>query len=369
LTSVPTRIDPAGVEALVARSRRDVDNGVLPSCQLALAVDGELVVDETFGAARDARYVTFSVTKAFSASVAWLLIGDGTISDTTRVADVIPEFAANGKQAVTIEHLLTHTAGFPRAPMRPEDGADPARRRERYASWRLDWEPGTRTEYHATSAYWALLDVVETVSGTPFRELFARRVAGPLGLPDLVLGAPVEDQSDIVPLEIVGDAATAREGLGDKVKETGEEYLLRFNQPEVIAVGVPGAGAVARASDIAMFYQALLRNPAEVWSPAVLADATSHIRNTLLDALFNCPANRTLGLVVAGDDGKSVSRGFGRSVGPRAFGAMGVGGQIAWADPDTGMSFGYLTNGIDADAVGSFMRSAKIAGLAGRTAA
>ena len=46
------------------------------------------------------------------------------------------------------------------------------------------------------------------------------------------------------------------------------------------------------------------------------------------------------------------SRGFGRSVGPRAFGAMGVGGQIAWADPDSGLSFGYLTNGLDVDVVG-----------------
>jgi CubicO group peptidase (beta-lactamase class C family) len=80
------------------------------------------------------------------------------------------------------------------------------------------------------------------------------------------------------------------------------------------------------------------------------------------------PANRSLGLVVAGDDGNSISRGFGRSVGPRTFGAMGVGGQIAWADPDSGLSFGYVTNGLDVDVVGSFMRSAKIAGLAARAA-
>ena len=143
---------------------------------------------------------------------------------------------------------------------------------------------------------------------------------------------------------------------------------MRFNEPEVLAAGVPGAGAVAAASDIALFYQGLLHNPGEIWSAEVLGDATTNIRNRLNDALFNCPANRTLGLVVAGDDGKSLSRGFGRSVGPRAFGAMGVGGQIAWADPDSGLSFGYLTNGLDVDVVGSFMRSAKIAGLAARAA-
>ena len=77
--------------------------------------------------------MTFSVTKAFSAAMAWLLIGDGALADTTRVADVVPEFAAFGKHGVTVEHLLTHTAGFARAPMRPEEGADP---RQRVPGWR-----------------------------------------------------------------------------------------------------------------------------------------------------------------------------------------------------------------------------------------
>jgi CubicO group peptidase (beta-lactamase class C family) len=359
-------LDQAGLDALVSRSRRDVEDGTLPSCQLALAHDGELVVSETFGAPADARFVTFSVTKAFSASIAWLLIGDGVLADSTRVAEVVPEFAANGKQDVTIAHLLTHTAGFPRAPMRPEEGRDRDQRVKRLESWRLDWEPGSQTEYHATSAYWALAEVIDRLTGSDYREVFAKRVTGPLDLPGLTLGTPEDQQSGILPVVTCGDEVEGKEGLGDRVAETGENFLLRFNEPVVLAAGVPGAGAVATAADIALFYQALLRNPGEVWMPDVLTDATSHIRNTHLDPLFNVPANRTLGLVVAGDDGKSLSRGFGRSVGPRAFGAMGVGGQIAWADPDSGLSFGYLTNGLDVDVVGSFMRSAKIAGLAAR---
>jgi CubicO group peptidase (beta-lactamase class C family) len=359
-------LDPAGLDALVARSRRDVEDGTLPSCQIALACDGELVVNETFGAPAEARYVTFSVTKAFSAAIAWLLIGDGVLADTTRVAEVVPEFAANGKQDVTIEHLLTHTAGFPRAPMRPEEGVDRELRAKRLESWRLDWEPGSRTEYHATSAYWVLAEVIDRLVDGDYRRVFADRIAAPLGTPGLTLGTPPDAQAGIMPIVTCGEADEEAEGLGDRVAETGENFLMRFNEPQVLAAGVPGAGAVATAADIALFYQGLLHNPGEVWVPAVLEDATSHIRNTYLDPFFNVPANRTLGLVVAGDDGKSLSRGFGRSVGPRAFGAMGVGGQIAWADPDSGLSFGYLTNGLDVDVVGSFMRSAKIAGLAAR---
>jgi CubicO group peptidase (beta-lactamase class C family) len=360
-------LDRPAIDALLARSRRDVDDGLLPSCQLALAIDGEVVVNETFGTAAQARYLTFSVTKAFSAALAWLLISDGVLADRTRVADVVPAFATNGKSEVTIEHLLTHTAGFARAPMRPEEGADRAQRVARFATWTLDWQPGTRTEYHATSAYWALVEVIDRIAGDDFRTVFADRIAGPLGIPGLGLGAPIGAQADVASLQIVGDPDAGRESLGDRVRETGENYLMRFNEPEVLAAGVPGAGAVASAADIAMFYQALLHDTGQVWSGAVLADATGNVRNTMVDPLLTCPANRTLGLVVAGDDEMAVVRGFGRSTGPRAFGAMGVGGQIAWADPDSGLSFAYLTNGIDVDVVGSFTRSAKIAGLAART--
>jgi CubicO group peptidase (beta-lactamase class C family) len=360
-------VEAGAVEALVGRARRDVDEGILPSVQIALAADGQVLLDETFGAEESTRYVTFSVTKAFSGALAWLLIGDGAMTADTRVAEVVPEFAGNGKESVTIEHLLTHTGGFARAPMRPEEGADRAARVERMATWRLDWEPGSKTEYHATSAYWALVEVIDRVTGGDFRQVFAERVAGPLGLPGLTLGLGSETD-DVARIRTVGDAADGQ-SLGDHVKETGEQFLLRFNDQAVRAAGVPGAGAVARAADVALFYQALLHNPDELFDAKVLADATGNIRNRLVDPLFKVPANRTLGLVVAGDDEHAIVRGFGRGNSAQAFGAQGVGGQIAWADPASGLSFCYLTNGLDADVVASFTRSAKLAGLAARCAA
>ena len=350
--------------ALVGRARRDVDEGLLPSCQLAVGYDGELILDETVGAPPESRYVTFSVTKAFTGGLAWQLMGEGLLSDQTRVADVVPEFAGNRKQDVTVEHLLTHTAGFPRAPMRPEEGADRAARVERMATWRLDWPAGTQTEYHATSAYWALVEVIDRLTDSDFRAEFADRIATPLGLPGLTLGGSTDGVMPVVAVGDAGEGAT----LGDHVKETGEQFLLRFNEPGVLSAGVPGAGGVARAADVALYYQQLLHNKAGVWRDGVLIDVTTKVRNTLVDPLFQVPANRTLGLVVAGDDGKELTRGFGRGNSTRAFGAQGVGGQIAWADPATGLSFCYLTNGLDADVVGSFTRSAKIAGLAARAA-
>ena len=112
---------------------------------------------------------------------------------------------------------------------------------------------------------------------------------------------------------------------------------------------MPGGGGVTRAAELALFYQGLLTNPDNLWDADVLADATANVRNVFPDPWFRSPANRTLGLVVAGDDGNAHMRmNFGRTVSAHAFGHAGAGGQIAWADPASGISFCYLTNGLDA---------------------
>jgi CubicO group peptidase (beta-lactamase class C family) len=118
------------------------------------------------------------------------------------------------------------------------------------------------------------------------------------------------------------------------------------------AVGVPGGGAITTAADLALFYQRILRDLAPhegpcVWQPATLADAIRPRTGDLLDPIFRVPANRGLGVVIAGEDGKRTSRGFGHGGSAQAFGHNGAGGQIAWADPETGVSLAYCTNAHD----------------------
>lgn len=86
-------------------------------------------------------------------------------------------------------------------------------------------------------------------------------------------------------------------------------------------------------------------------APVILADATSHIRCTFDDPLLGAPVNRSLGLVIAGDDGLHTMRygAFAEGNSPRVFGHAGAHVQVAWADPATGISFAYLTNGLDTD--------------------
>jgi CubicO group peptidase (beta-lactamase class C family) len=102
---------------------------------------------------------------------------------------------------------------------------------------------------------------------------------------------------------------------------------------------------------LALFYQPLVNGGETVDGKRILMRETiefgTKVRTAedLVDPIWNIPPNRGLSIVVAGDDGQAFMRGFGRTCSPRAFGHGGAGGQIAWGDPETGISLGYVTNG------------------------
>lgn len=372
MTKTHTRVDPDAVAALVQRARREIDEGLLPACQVALAKDGELVAFEAFGdATTSTRFVVFSCTKAFVAGAMWILIGEGEVDVSDLVVDHIPEFGANGKDRITVEQVMLHTSGFPQAPLGPPAWETRETRVAAMARWRLNWEPGTAYEYHPTSAHWVLAEIIDRVTGVDYRDFVEQRVTTPAGLPR-VLG--ITDQSDIAVLELRGEPATADEleaVLGVRelvVGEVTDAALLGFNQPEARAVGVPGGGGVMTAADLALYYQHLLHDDGGTWDPAVKADALTNVRSSLPDRLTGVPANRTLGLMQAGNDGMSSLRGFGKTVSGGAVGHAGAAGQIGWVDPASGLSLGYVTNGIDANVVRQSRRGTAISSLAGTCA-
>ncbi len=121
----------------------------------------------TLGAAvPGSRDVIFSATKPVVAGAIWVLIGEGKLDPAQRVAELIPEFATNGKDVITVEQVMLHTSGFPHVPFVPLDWDDRERRLARFADWRCNWEPGTRFEYHPTSADWVLAELIERVTVT-----------------------------------------------------------------------------------------------------------------------------------------------------------------------------------------------------------
>ncbi len=364
-------LDAAKLDALLVRAGREIDEGIVPSCQVAVGYAGTVVAFAAYGEAKEStRYNVFSCTKPMVAGAAWVLLGEGSLDVARPVADYLPGFGANGKHTVTVEHILLHTSGFPHATLLPPSWDTREGRLGAYASWELTFQPGTAFEYHPTSAHWVLAEVVAEVAGADFWDFLEQRVTRPAGLAGRVLGLAPDDQDDIAVLVATGEPATPDEleaAIGVRElpnTEVTEENLLAFNRPDVRAVGLPGAGGVMRAADLALYGQVLLHDPAGIWRPDVLADAVGHVRNRMGDPVFSMPANRTLGLVQAGDDGLGFLRGFGRATSPRAVGHNGAGGQISWADPVTGLSFAYATNGIDANVIRQFRRGMALSTMA-----
>ena len=318
---------------------------------MAVAKDGELLAFETLGdASPDSRYLVFSCTKGLVASAMWLLLSDGSLRTDQRVADLVPSFGSNGKDVITVEQVLLHTSGFPQAFLNPFHWDDHAKRDAEFSSWKLDWEPGSRYVYHGVSAAWVWCALIEAVSGTDYRSFIQERIVDPLALTDLRLGVPIDEQDDVLDAELRGTAATLEEvaewGLTevpDDWKQGYQELLLFLNDAAVREVGIPAGGAVSTAADLAMFYQAVHANT--LWDRDVLAHAVA-TRNEMPDDK-NVPTTRGYGVQINGSHDMGWWYGFGRGNSPRAFGHDGAGGQIAWLNPDTGVSFVYLTNGLD----------------------
>ncbi len=381
-------LDPARLDELIERVGREVGEGLLPSAQMAIAHGGKIVAMRTFGTAtfsgrsapatNDSLYAVFSTTKAVTSSAAWLLIESSELSPQERVADIIEGFEENDKGRVLVEHLFTHTAGFPYAPFQPLEWPDRDRRLARFRSWRLNWETGSRFEYHPTATMWVLAHIIEVRSRQRFEDFVRRRIAEPLGLPDLRVGCPPGEQHRIADVVHVGEEPSAEEleAIGmNRVVETEAVRVgyLALNDAAVRQIPIPGGGGFTTAGDVALFYQALLAGGrasggAQVWKSETIADALRIRTGELREPWFDKLANRALGLIIAGDDERAF-RGFAPTSSPQTFGHNGAGGQIAWADPASGVSFAYCTNGFDRNPIRQARRGASISQHAARCVA
>lgn len=359
-------LDPARVQRLLAAASATLSGTRACACQLALARRGELAAFAAFGEARfDGRlraadtsslFCVFSVTKAITSAASWILLQEGAFRLQDRVADHVPEFAANGKQRVRVEHLLTHQAGFPSAQLDPLEWPDRDLRLARFAAWPLEWEPGSRFSYHEAASMWVLRELVERAAGCDLGDFVRERIARPLGLRDLHPALPARELPRRAEVVCIGEPASVEERRRSAITAPAlsDRALSLHNDPARIALGSPHGGVTATAAEIARFYQGLLADAAGhgpgIWKPATLRDAFTPRNEDFLDPMTGHPALRGLGVVVAGTGAKSF-RGFPEDASPRAVGHLGAGGQIAWADPESGLSFAYLTNGAHRDPV------------------
>jgi CubicO group peptidase (beta-lactamase class C family) len=331
-------IDPGRLDVFLRRARLEVDRGPLPSAQVAAAKDGRLVAFETYGdAPPDARYILQSVGRTMVAGAVWKLLGDGLLGLDERVGDVIPEFATNGKEVVTVHQVLTHTAGFPFAPLGYPKMLHRADRLSAMAKWRLTYEPGTQLQFHLTSAAWVIAGLVERRTGLPFAEYLRTEIVEPLGL-GLVLPVPTDRYSELVTAPVAID----RTSEDQQVDPWGPWYLA---DPEVLAGGEPSHSIVGSAADVALFFQALYHSG--LWRADVVAEGTRiHVSMPPAgDPLYGGSdrvTNMGLFVTVSGEDHGNWLPSTGS---PRTFGNGGAPCQLGYMDPETGVSFAFLTNG------------------------
>ncbi|MBE8516981.1 beta-lactamase family protein [Amycolatopsis sp. H6(2020)] len=323
-------VDPGRLGVLLDRIKQAVVETPLPSMQVAVARHGRLVAFDTFGAAtgRD-RYVLQSVGRSIVAGVVWHLIGAGRLDIRERVAEIVPEFGANGKDTVTVEHVLTHTAGFPFAPLGYPKMLSREQRLAAFARWRLDYPPGSRLQFHLTSAAWLIGEIVHRRTGLTFAEYLRAELTGPLGLSSVDLGVPADT---VLPM-----IATDRTGDDQEPDPWGPWYL---SDPRVLAAGEPSHALVGTAADVALFFQALVHSGR--WTPGAVAEG-SRIRLTQRPAGEEAYGGGTpvsMGLFVTVAGGGLPSTGS-----PALFGNSGAAYQLGFLDPVSGVSFALLCNG------------------------
>lgn len=337
---------PAGdLSRAIAVLHDGIDRGLHLGAQLVVSRHGERMADIAVGEshpgvamAPDTLLPWFSMTKVLTAIAVARQWEREEITLDDPVAAHIPAFAAQGKEGVTIRHLLTHTAGL--------RNADLAAAETGTGTWRawLDavcaagrhdgWAPGRRAGYQPRGAFLALAEIVRLIDGRPFHEYVREDVLLPLGLPDAWLWLPEE-------------RAASYGGWLGRMYVTGEGRADAA--PDLTAPAArPSNGAVGAARDMARVFEALLAGGRPVLSPVTVEAMTARHRVGLRDETFGVPMDFGLGFIVNSwhYQRRPSPYGFGDHASPRAFGHGGSESSIAFADPDHGLVVVLVCNGL-----------------------
>lgn len=330
----------------------------------ALVVDGETKVDISAGTADtgsgtpwDERtlQLVFSTTKGAAAICVARLVEAGSLSYDDEVATHWPEFAASGKEAVTVGQVMSHQAGLPFVDMAltMADILEVTPVVEALAAQAPLWEPGTAHGYHALTYGWLAGELVRRVDGRSIGAYFAQEVAGPLGL-DFWIGLPESEEHRVSTLEsapaptdpielelmmkVMGPGTTGFKALTmNGVMMALDPASNPFNSREVHATEMPAANGITNASSLARMYAATV---GEVDGHRLVGDDTMR---TMSAEAVNGP-DRSLVAETRFGMGFMLDNELVPLLGPNAFGHAGAGGSLGQADPDTGVGYGYVMN-------------------------
>ncbi|MFJ9083945.1 serine hydrolase domain-containing protein [Streptomyces sp. NPDC102384] len=329
---------------------------------VTVLLDGEPVVD-LWGGWADAAHTrpwqqdtlvnVWSTTKGATALCAHLLVDRGLLDLDAPVASYWPEFAAAGKQNVLVRHLLSHRAGLAglREPHTLDELYDWELTTARLAATEPWWEPGTRSGYHAITYGFLVGEVIRRITGQLPSAFLRQEVSGPLGM-DFFIRFPEDETRQ--PAELVHPLAAAgseQEAAFSQLEPVALAALANpltgaaeANTPEWRAAEIPAAGGHASAQGVAALYGLFTGHERPDGRRVLSARAAERARegqgscrDLILGAGFAHDTEIGLGLWLSGANGS-----YGPN--PRAFGHDGFGGSFGLADPEAGISVGYVMN-------------------------
>ncbi len=334
---------------------------------VAITFEGKTVVDLWGGMAdpkvekpwtADTLSVVYSSTKGALALCAHMLIDEGKLDPHAPVTELWPEFGVHGKNTVTLQMMLDHTAGVPAYRDPVPDGAlkDWGWATSTLAKQEPFFTPGTRSAYHGLTFAWTVGEMIRRASGETAGQIFADRVAKPLGL-EFWMGAPADvapRMARIFPQKFDPKAPMSPFMQQLLQEPTSIPHLFfsnsggfNANDPSYWQAEFGSAGGVTNARSLAKMYAPLAMGGSLEGTKLVDPDALIRMRTvtnaTHDDATLRVPLRVGGGYMVSRERSRNPHHGF-HHLGRAAFGHPGAGGSIGFCDPEAGLSFAYVMN-------------------------
>jgi CubicO group peptidase (beta-lactamase class C family) len=293
-----------------------------------------------------------SLTKAWTAVAMLACVERGDIQLTTRVAEVIPEFAVKGKHRITLAHLLTHTSGMPLGlPGLPvEKLGDLAANVRAICDMGPQSTPGTVVSYSASVGYTIIGEMIRRLDRKrrSFRQIINEDLLRPLAMTDSEPGSRADLESRRVPIVIRDPAPNVFEG----------PLLVRLNTLVNDTCEMPSGASLSTAADMFRFAEMLrcggALNGSRILSPAMVQLATSNhtglrpnnlmVMTREMEGMDEYPAYLGLGFSVRGTG--IFLTPLGSLTSDSTFGALGIGSMLFWVDPERELTFVCLTSGL-----------------------
>ncbi|MBN9487757.1 MAG: beta-lactamase family protein [Alphaproteobacteria bacterium] len=340
---------------------------------VCLTVGGETVVDLWGGVAdpktgkawtRDTVSIVFSCTKGATALCAHVLASRGKLDIDAPVIELWPEFGQRGKEQVTTRMMLDHSSAVPalREKVKDDGPYDWSYMTERLAAEEPFWKPGTRNGYHGFTFGWTVGEMVRRVSGKSLGTFFQDEIAKPLGL-DFWIGLPEAIEPRVAPIlpftytreqavtPFLRDLADRQSIASLFFMNVGAWRIGGANTRAGHAAEIGAANGITNARGLAGMYAPLATGGGKLVDEKTLVRMGEVSMATHDDATLRIPTRFALGFMKSMDNRRrSVGAEiFGPDVdsailGSAAFGHVGAGGSLGFADPAAGLSFGYTMN-------------------------